>query len=406
LTASGLSHWLFARWLFRAFPKLRATQRRRKRVLAGIAFMAVLPFVMRLMTRFSWNSIVIDVLAFSLIELMMVIFGLVPLYVFYTLREVLFGKRVKRSRNANAKKVDHDHDHDHEREKVAATAESSPTTLLSRREVVERVVGLASYGTMGALLGWGLVRGRHAFESRELVVKIKGLPRSLDGYVIAQVSDIHTGGFVGERELREGFDLVRAIKPDLLVCTGDIVDFEAGWTPLFARLFSNLPSRDGRFAILGNHDYYAETDVVKQALADAKIDLLVNDGRMIRPQDGGGFSLLGVDDLWATRAHGAGPDLELALSKVKLDAPRILLAHQPKYFDVAAPHVALQLSGHTHGGQINPGFRPADIVMKYVAGRYDRGDATLYVNRGFGVAGPPSRVGAPPEVTKVVLVAG
>ncbi|MBK6464601.1 MAG: hypothetical protein IPF92_26895 [Myxococcales bacterium] len=68
--------------------------------------------------------------------------------------------------------------------------------------------------------------------------------------------------------------------------------------------------------------------------------------------------------------------------------------------------MALQLSGHTHGGQINPGFRPADLVMPYVAGRYVKGSSTLWVNRGFGVAGPPSRVGAPPEVTKIVLVSG
>jgi len=73
--------------------------------------------------------------------------------------------------------------------------------------------------------------------------------------------------------------------------------------------------------------------------------------------------------------------------------------------DFWAGRVALQLSGHTHGGQFNPGFRPADFVMRYVAGRYDVGATTLWVNRGFGVVGPPARVGAPPEVTKIVLVA-
>jgi hypothetical protein len=86
------------------------------------------------------------------------------------------------------------------------------------------------------------------------------------------------------------------------------------------------------------------------------------------------------------------------------DAPRILLSHQPSTVELWPGRVALQLSGHTHGGQINPGFRPADLLFRYVAGPYEVSGTTLYVNRGFGTAGPPSRVGAPPEVTKVVLV--
>jgi predicted MPP superfamily phosphohydrolase len=81
------------------------------------------------------------------------------------------------------------------------------------------------------------------------------------------------------------------------------------------------------------------------------------------------------------------------------------LSHQPRYVDIVAGRVALQLSGHTHGGQINPGFRPVDLISRYVSGRYERFGTTLWVNRGFGVAGPPVRLGASPEVTKIVLVA-
>ena len=87
------------------------------------------------------------------------------------------------------------------------------------------------------------------------------------------------------------------------------------------------------------------------------------------------------------------------------DAPRILLSHQPVTVDFWPGQVAAQLSGHTHGGQINPGFSPLGLVMKYVAGAYRVGGTTLYVNRGFGTVGAPSRVGAPPEVTRFVLVA-
>ena len=94
------------------------------------------------------------------------------------------------------------------------------------------------------------------------------------------------------------------------------------------------------------------------------------------------------------------------MANPQTDLPRIVLSHQPKTFRDMAGKCALQLSGHTHGGQINPGFRPADLVFEFVAGRYERAGSTLWVNRGFGTAGPPSRVGAPPEVTKIVLVAG
>jgi predicted MPP superfamily phosphohydrolase len=144
---------------------------------------------------------------------------------------------------------------------------------------------------------------------------------------------------------------------------------------------------------------------VLAALQREKIEVLVNRGRVLRAGDGGGFALLGVDDMWATRSGGMGPNLDDALAMVPPDLPRILLAHQPNFILESAGKVALQLSGHTHGGQINPGFRPASLFLRYLVGRYEVEGTTLYVNRGFGVAGPPSRIGAPPEVSKIVLVA-
>jgi predicted MPP superfamily phosphohydrolase len=390
IIASALSHWFAARWLIRAFPRLRP-----QRVKVVALALAILPMSLRGLTHFTWSPWVTELLGVSMIELVTTVTGSVLLGLFYLVRRVLTRKRKATSTSTPTSTST---------STPTSTPTSTLTPTLTRRELVERVAGLAAYGSMGSMLGWGLVRGRHAFELNELVVKIPGLPRSLDGYVIAQVSDLHTGAFVTERELLEGFELVRAAKADLLVATGDLVDFEAGWAPLFARLFSDLPARDGHFAILGNHDYYADTSRVMLALNSARIDLLVNQGRRIRPQDGGGFSLLGVDDLWAPFAGGAGPDLDRALRDVSPDAPRILLAHQPKYVDRIAGQVALQLSGHTHGGQINPGVSPAKAFMKYVSGRYEVKGTTLYVNRGFGVAGPPSRIGAPPEITKVVLV--
>jgi predicted MPP superfamily phosphohydrolase len=276
---------------------------------------------------------------------------------------------------------------------------------MTRRQLAEAAGGVALVGATGSMLAWGVVRGRHDFELREVPVRIPGLPRALDGYAIVQISDIHTGFYVGERELDEGLAIVRRAKADLVVVTGDIVDNDAAFAPLVARKLSDLPARDGVKAILGNHDYYAGATKVVQALRAAGVDVLVDEGRVVRPDDGGGFALLGVDDLRAASYRRPGPDLDRAIAMVPASLPRILLSHQPPTVDRWAGQVALQLSGHTHGGQINPGFRPMALLVDYVAGAYSVRGTTLYVNRGFGTVGPPSRVGAPPEVTRIVLVA-
>jgi predicted MPP superfamily phosphohydrolase len=372
------AHLFVASWLMDAVPRLR----RHRRAILGITFgLCTLTAVGRFGAVVSRADAMVELVALGLTEWMIVILGAVPL----ALTSVVF--RVARLLDDGR-----------------APAPESPGDI-SRREALERVAGTLAIGASTACLGWGMLRGRHEFEVETVPVRIRGLPRALDGYVIAQVSDIHAGVFVGARELEEGFAMVRAIRPDLVVATGDLVDFDARFMGTLAARLGQLPQRDGVFAVLGNHDYYAGSEAVSAALRGSGVTLLVNDGRTIRARDGGGFALLGVDDLWASRWHGSGPDLEEAASKVVPDAPRILLAHQPQYFDFAKGRVALQLSGHTHGGQINPGFRPADLFMRYVSGRYVGKESTLWVNRGFGVAGPPARLGAPPEVTKIVLVA-
>jgi uncharacterized protein len=282
---------------------------------------------------------------------------------------------------------------------------ATPAARMTRRQLVEATGGVAFLGATGSMLGWGMVRGRYAFETVDVPVRIAGLPRALDGYCIVQVSDLHAGLYVGERHLDEGLERVRAARPDLVVVTGDLVDFDPAYAPMVARKLADLTPRDGVFTILGNHDYYAGADNVLAVLRAAGLTALVDDGRIVRAGDGGGFALLGVNDLWATRYGGQGPRIDRAIAAVPDALPRILLSHQPHTVDRWQGKVALQLSGHTHGGQINPGFRPADFFMRYVAGRYQAGGTVLYVNQGFGTVGPPSRVGAPPEVTRVILVA-
>jgi uncharacterized protein len=374
------AHVFVAFWFMDAVPRLR----RHRRAVLGVAVgLSLLTGIGRLGATVSHADFVIVIAATGLAEWMIVILGAIPLAL--TTLAVRLVNRIATSARGRRET-------------------DSPDTL-TRRQALERVGGALALGASTACLGWGMVRGRHAFEVEEVAVRIPGLPRSLDGYTIAQVSDLHAGVFVGDRELGEGLSIVRSMRPDLLVATGDLVDFDSRFAAKLAHDLAGLSPRDGVFAVLGNHDYYAGTDVISRSLRASGVRLLVNEGLTIRADDGGGFALLGVDDLWASRYHGPGPDLARATSMVRPDAPRILLAHQPPYFDFARGKVALQLSGHTHGGQINPGFRPAELFMHYIAGRYEKGGSTLWVNRGFGVAGPPSRVGSPPEVTKIVLVA-
>jgi predicted MPP superfamily phosphohydrolase len=386
LVALG-AHLFVGWWVLTTFPSLRAPGSRRRRLaVISMAVVCLIAPVGRLLGVAGWKNVGSSLTAAGTTEWMIVMLSCLPIGVL-----VLTLRTLPRLWSRPA---------------PVLAENASASAVMTRRQVVECGAGLAVVGATAVTLGWGEAFGRHQFRVEEVVVRLPGLPRALEGYTIAQISDIHAGLFVGDRELEEGLSRVRAMRPDLVVATGDLVDSNADNAAWLARRLADLSPRDGVTAILGNHDYYAGHLRVASAMRAAGIQMLVNEGRLIRPGDGGGFALLGVDDLWGRRSGGVGPDLDRALAMVPLDAPRVLLAHQPNYLAASRGRVGLQLSGHTHGGQINPGFRPADLLMRYVAGRYEEKGTTMWVNRGFGVAGPPARIGAPPEVTKVVLIAG
>jgi predicted MPP superfamily phosphohydrolase len=385
--------WVLYRWAVDSFPALR---HRRPWVAATLGTIWLGPAILRWIV-ISWH---VGGTPYSLMLLVWMTTALtaLPLGVLRALGWAIpwAVARMRRAEGASSPPAAR------ETRRTGAALEPAP---LTRRQIVEGTSGLALLGATGTTLGWGAVCGRHAFELSEVAVRVRGLPRALDGYVIAQISDIHTGLYVGDRELDEGFARVREARADLLVVTGDIVDFDDRYAPLIARKLASVAPRDGVTAILGNHDHYAGPDAIADALRATGVDLLVNAGKVVRARDGGGFALLGVDDLHAAKLGLPGPRLDRALAGVPADIPRILLSHQPHTVDQWPGQVALQLSGHTHGGQINPGFRPAGLFLKYVAGLYEVNGTTLYVNRGFGTVGPPTRVGAPPEITRIVLVA-
>ena len=268
-----------------------------------------------------------------------------------------------------------------------------------------------------SLVGYSAYFGRHDYAIEDVPIAISGLPRTLDGFTIVQLSDIHIGHFVGDWELRAAERLVREARPDLIVLTGDLVDHEPQYAPRLGQLVRRLQplARHGVAAVPGNHDYYSGIDEVLAALQGGGARVLRNAGCVIG-DGGGGFALLGVDDLWAgSHGHGpasrgperttGGPDLQRALGMVRPGLPRVLLCHQPEFFWDAASQIQLQLSGHTHGGQVSLGYDPAGLVLPhgYVEGEYQRNGGTLYVNRGFGTAGPPARLGSAPEVSRIIL---
>ncbi|WP_437688360.1 metallophosphoesterase [Sorangium sp. So ce176] len=294
-------------------------------------------------------------------------------------------------------------------EAVPPAAPPSALPALPRRAFLANGAAGSAFLIGGGSAVYGALVGRHDYVIEEIAIPIPGLPRSLDGFSIVQLSDIHLGLFVGEPEMRAAEDLVRKARGDLVVMTGDLIDFDPRYAEHLGRLTRRLGplAREGVAAIPGNHDHFAGIDATIDALERGGAHVLQNRGRVIGGA-GGAFALLGVDDVWARRrVPGGGPHLGRALADVPRDLPRVLLCHNPVFFPEAAGEVALQISGHTHGGQVNLVVRPADVVLPhgYVAGLYQRGGAHLYINRGFGTAGPPARIGAPPEVSRIVLVA-
>lgn len=283
---------------------------------------------------------------------------------------------------------------------AAVPAEPAPLAV-SRREWLSRASATAVIAFGGGSAAYGALYGRHDYALEEVPIRLARLPRRLDGFTIVQLSDLHLGLFVGEWELDRAVELVKRARPNLIALTGDLLDHDLAYADDLARFTRRLTGLAPVVAVPGNHDHYAGVDGVLGAVRSGGGTVLLNTHVRVAESQ---LVVAGVDDLWGRRV-GRGPDLARALTGTDDDAPRILLAHQPVFFEGSAPHVALQLSGHTHGGQFNPGLRPADQVLPngWVAGRYELGQAQLYVNRGFGTAGPPVRLGSTPEVTRIVL---
>jgi len=231
-------------------------------------------------------------------------------------------------------------------------------------------------------------------------VPITGLPASLDGATLVQVSDLHRGCGGTDELIHEAVARASALGPDFVCLTGDFVDEDAADVLPVVSMVSAVRARRRVFAVLGNHDHRGDPVLLASALEAAGICVLQNEAVELAP----GFWLAGTDDL-----HEGQGDLDVALASVPPDAPGILLSHNPNALDrVDSARPLVILSGHTHGGQIVLPFVPPWLVClvhlrtRYVHGWHERGRLRLYVNRGIGVTGSrpfARRVGCPPEIS-------
>lgn len=289
-----------------------------------------------------------------------------------------------------------------------ADAPPPPADVVSpeRRLFLSRVAASGALAVGSGVTAFGSWNAFNPPEVTEVPIKLRGLPRSLDGFTIVQLSDIHVGSIIQEKFVDQLVSVTNGAKPDLIAITGDLVDGTPATLGRYVARFRNLSSKFGTFFVSGNHDYYSGWEDWARELEGLDFEVLRN-RTVVIGDPGASFDLIGVDDFGARWAPN-GYDLEAATQGRDLERASVLLAHQPNGLEqVSAKKIGLQLSGHTHGGQLFPGNLIGDVMW----GRRNTGlsshDGTwLYTSRGCGFVGPPMRVAAPPEVVKLVLVAG
>jgi hypothetical protein len=260
-------------------------------------------------------------------------------------------------------------------------------------------VGATGLGCLGGPAYAALIEPRWLTLER-VEVGLAGLPAHLDGLRIGLLSDLHHGPLVPTEQVERAVALLQSQAPDLICLTGDYVSGSADFAPSCAAELGRLDAPHGVYACLGNHDHWTDPEQVASALESQGIQVLRN--RAVEAT--AGLWVAGVDDVWERQA-----DLETALAEVPPSAPAILLAHEPDFADEVAAdgRVALQLSGHSHGGQvrlpiIGPPILPY-LGRKYPAGLHRIGPMQLYVSRGIGVISPPVRFRCRPEVSVLEL---
>ncbi|WP_406219672.1 metallophosphoesterase [Streptomyces decoyicus] len=273
-----------------------------------------------------------------------------------------------------------------------------PLAVPPRRLFLARAVAAGASLAATAAVGYGTATTLRGPAVKRVTVPLAKLPRAAHGFRIAVVSDIHLGPILGRAHTRRVVETINRTDPDLVAIVGDLVDGSVADLAPAAEPLRGLRSRHGAYFVTGNHEYYSGAAPWVDHIRGLGIHPLEN-ARIELP----GFDLAGVNDVTGQTEH-AGPDYDLALGGRDPSRAVVLMAHQPvTIHDTVRFGVDLQLSGHTHGGQMWPFTYVAAATNPTVAGLERYGDTQLYVTRGAGAWGPPVRLGAPPDVTVVEL---
>ncbi|MGY1836722.1 metallophosphoesterase [Blastococcus sp. SYSU DS0510] len=276
---------------------------------------------------------------------------------------------------------------------------------IDRRRFLARGLAVTAGAVALGTAGTGAYVANSAPVVRRVPVTLRGLDPALDGLRIVSFSDGHLSATYGGRRFERVVELVNQQRPDVVAIVGDLVDGGVDELREDVAPLADLVSEQGVYFVTGNHEYFVDTQAWMRHLPTLGVDVLRNERVAIR-RGGASFDLAGIDDRTAAASGlpGHGADLDAALDGRDESTPVVLLAHQPvQVQQAAAAGVDLQLSGHTHGGQLWPFDYAVRLDQPAVEGWSRHGDTQLYVTSGAGYWGPPMRVGARPEVTVVEL---
>jgi uncharacterized protein len=281
------------------------------------------------------------------------------------------------------------------------------------KKVTRRVFLKRIFGSLFAAIAAGTGGFFYAREVEPKMLKIneytfrhRSIPKGFNGFKIVQFSDTHLGFQYNLTEFEKLISKINAIKPDVIFFTGDLMDEPNKFpdTDKIAPLLSRLTAPFGKFSIYGNHDHGGYgSDIYLKIMKESGFTILQNQSHEIRLLDGSSIFIAGIDDAMLGK-----PDIHKAVSSIPSSSFTILLSHAPDLADAASSfNIHLQLSGHSHGGQVQIPFLGALITPpyaeKYIEGFYKTGELTLYVNRGLGTTRMPFRFLSQPELTVFTL---
>jgi predicted MPP superfamily phosphohydrolase len=273
---------------------------------------------------------------------------------------------------------------------------------MDRRVFLSRTVGVVAGAASVSLVGVGMANALGPPDLLRVPVRLAKLDPALSGFRIAVVSDIHLGPLLGRAHTERIVSMINETEPDLVAIVGDLADGTVAELGSAAEPLRDLVSREGSFFVTGNHEYFEEPEAWLRELDRLGVHPMRNENTVIR-RGRAAFDLAGVTDVTG-KNFGDGPDFDRALSGTDSSRPTVLLSHQPVQVAEAARHgVDLQLSGHTHGGQLYPFHHIVALAQPAVAGLSTVDGTQLFVTRGAGFWGPPVRVGAPPDITVLSL---